>query len=258
MKKPMSQETFIERCKKVHEGKKYDYSETQFNTVNDFITIYCHEKDKDGNEHGYFTLRGYGHLYSGYGCKKCQYRKLSEERKKPFVDFLHEARKVHGDKYVYDESTYEGTHSKLSIVCPLHGEFHQEARMHLLGQGCPHCNASKLEKRINDLLSKESIEFESQKRFEWLGKQSLDFYLPNLNMAIECQGEQHYKPVDFNGKGTESAIVQFKRTTELDRKKKELLEEHNIRLIYFSNEKYDSDVITKEEELISIIKGEML
>lgn len=166
MKKPMSRETFIERCKKVHEGKEYDYSETKFNTVNDFITVYCHEKDKDGYEHGYFTLRGYGHLYSGYGCKKCQYQKFGEERKLPFKEFLSEAVKVHNDKYEYDESTYKGTHSKLRIICPLHGEFYQEARMHLLGQGCPHCNSSKLERRVENVLESNGIQYESQKRFD--------------------------------------------------------------------------------------------
>ena len=28
---------------------------------------------------------------------------------------------------------------------------------------------------------------------------SLDFYLPKYNMAIECQGEQHYKPIEYFG-----------------------------------------------------------
>ena len=31
-----------------------------------------------------------------------------------------------------------------------------------------------------------------KKRFDWLGRQSLDFYLPKYNLAIECQGSQHY------------------------------------------------------------------
>ena len=33
-----------------------------------------------------------------------------------------------------------------------------------------------------------------QKRFKkWLGGQSLDFYLPDYNIGIECQGIQHFK-----------------------------------------------------------------
>ena len=52
---------------------------------------------------------------------------------------------------------------------------------------------------MNFLLT-ENIVFEHRKHFEWLGQQHLDFYLPEFNIAIECQGEQHYEPVDFAGK----------------------------------------------------------
>ena len=37
-------------------------------------------------------------------------------------------------------------------------------------------------------LNKKHIIFEKQKRFNWLGRQSLDFYLPKYNIGIECQG----------------------------------------------------------------------
>ena len=29
-------------------------------------------------------------------------------------------------------------------------------------------------------------------RPKWLGKQSIDFFLPQYNIAIECQGKQHF------------------------------------------------------------------
>ena len=34
-------------------------------------------------------------------------------------------------------------------------------------------------------------------QFDWLSLQKLDFYLNNYNVAIECQGIQHYKLVSF-------------------------------------------------------------
>ena len=64
------------------------------------------------------------------------------------------------------------------------------------------------------------IEYEYQKRFIWLGKQSLDFYLPKYNIAIECQGEQHFKPVDFGGKGIKWATEQFQYNVKKDEQKK--------------------------------------
>ena len=46
--------------------------------------------------------------------------------------------------------------------------------------------------KIEEYLKSENIKFEKQKKFEWLGRQSLDFYLPEYNVAIECQGIQHF------------------------------------------------------------------
>lgn len=65
-----------------------------------------------------------------------------------------------------------------------------------------------------------------QYRPDWLGRQSLDLYIPSLRTAIEYQGIQHYRPVDFFG--GEEALAQRQ---DLDRIKKDLCMENDIRLI---------------------------
>lgn len=65
-----------------------------------------------------------------------------------------------------------------------------------------------------------------QYRPDWLGRQSLDLFIPSLQTAIEYQGIQHYRPVDFFG--GEEALLQRQ---ELDRQKRILCEENNVRLI---------------------------
>ena len=65
-----------------------------------------------------------------------------------------------------------------------------------------------------------------QYRPEWLGRQSLDLYIPSLRTAIEYQGIQHYLPVDFFG--GEEALTQRR---ELDLQKKQLCLENDVRLI---------------------------
>ena len=70
-----------------------------------------------------------------------------------------------------------------------------------------------------------------QYRPEWLGRQSLDLYIPSLSTAIEYQGIQHYLPVDFFG--GEEALSQRR---ELDLQKRKLCEENGIRLIEWSYE----------------------
>ncbi len=65
-----------------------------------------------------------------------------------------------------------------------------------------------------------------QYRPEWLGRQSLDIYIPSLRTAIEYQGIQHYLPIGFFG--GEEALSQRQ---ELDLLKKQLCEKNEVRLI---------------------------
>ena len=65
-----------------------------------------------------------------------------------------------------------------------------------------------------------------QYRPDWLGRQSLDLYIPSLRTAIEYQGIQHYLPVEFFG--GEEALSQRR---DLDRVKKELCAVNSVRLI---------------------------
>lgn len=51
----------------------------------------------------------------------------------------------HNNKYRYIEGTFENSHTKTLIVCPLHGEFLQVPRKHVhQGQGCPKCGKVSL------------------------------------------------------------------------------------------------------------------
>lgn len=82
-----------------------------------------------------------------------------------------------------------------------------------------------------------SVVFEDtqyQYRAKWLGLQSLDIYIPSLNIGIEYQGQQHYKPVDYFG-GKEKLNEQKER----DLTKKKLCVKNGIKLLEW---KYDTDV----------------
>ena len=65
-----------------------------------------------------------------------------------------------------------------------------------------------------------------QYRPQWLGRQSLDLYIPSIRTAIEYQGIQHYQPIHFFG--GEEALSQRQA---LDQRKSELCLENNVRLI---------------------------
>lgn len=73
----------------------------------------------------------------------------------------------------------------------------------------------------------------------WLQNLELDIWIPHLGIAIEYQGEQHYKPVGHWG--GESA---FQRQVERDRLKRKLCKKHGVRLIEIKyNQALDVDAL---------------
>ena len=167
--------------------------------------------------------------------------------KKSAKEFEEKARSVHGDKYDYSKVEYIGYAERVCIICPEHGKFFQAPSLHLIGCGCPKCNSSKLEESVRNFLKDKRILFEEQKKFKWLGKQRLDFYLPEYNIAIECQGGQHFKSIEFFG-----GDIAFKKIIERDKKKNKLCKKNNIRVLYYSREDYPG-MITNLDELNSLI-----
>ena len=61
--------------------------------------------------------------------------------------------------------------------------------------------------------------------------------MPDYGIAIECQGEQHFLPIDFAGKGKEWAKYQLLENKKRDELKKELCEKNGIKLIYYTSKK---------------------
>lgn len=60
-------------------------------------------------------------------------RKLTTE------EFIAKAKLVRGEKYDYSKVNYNGNHSQIIIICPIHGEFVQLSYSHLAGHGCRKC-----------------------------------------------------------------------------------------------------------------------
>lgn len=237
-------EEFIKKANEIHQNK-YDYSQTSYINTDSKVCVICHQKDEFGEEHGVFYVTPHSHIgLMKSGCPKCSQKYGSQER------FIKLANKTFNNFYDYSLVKYKNALTKVQIRCPIHGSFEITPNDHLMGRGCPHCQESKLENIIRTLLMDNQIHFVFQQKFEWLGKLSLDFYLPEYNVAIECQGEQHFKPIEFFG-GQEK----FAKTIKNDKMKKQLCEKHNVKLLYFSNLniEFPYDVITEQKQLISQI-----
>ena len=63
---------------------------------------------------------------------------------------------------------------------------------------------------------------------EWLGRMRIDIYLPELKLAIEHQGEQHYRPIAVFG-GEEA----HRRVVERDELKRRLCDENGVDVVDF-------------------------
>lgn len=55
------------------------------------------------------------------------------------IEFISDSRLIHGDFYDYSKVEYNGATGKVTIVCPIHGEFTQRPSSHRNGAGCKKC-----------------------------------------------------------------------------------------------------------------------
>lgn len=92
-------------------------------------------------------------------------------------------------------------------------------------KGCITPESFQGEARIKNFLEK-NVEFVYQKRFyhEDLSYQIFDFFLPNLNLAIEYNGEQHYIENNFFA----ASLAEQKRS---DKRKELYCKKNNIELL---------------------------
>ena len=240
----LTQDDVIKRFREVH-GDKYDYSKVVFKKVHEKVTIIC-------PIHGEFEQTPSKHYSKKEGCPKCGKLSMAEKLNKDSEWFIQEAKKVHGDKYDYSQVVYRKAQGKVKIICPQHGVFYQRANGHLQGHGCALCNISRLEEKVRALLDEGGIEYIRQcgrETLPWIGRQTLDFYIPTLNVAIECQGAQHFEEVEhFGGKR------EFEKILERDKRKKMLCEKNGVKLVYFGKSSVDKEgIITDEMELLNEI-----
>lgn len=229
--------------KKTDEDVKKELKE--IHPTMDFSNTLYSERDENGNikftcpKHGIKSMR-YWNLINGECCDECARENSGLKLRLTNSEIIKRAKKHYGEN-TYDYSKLDTFNrsdgDKIVITCKKHGDFLTRIGNFSQGKsGCPICRGSRLELNIKNTLDKNNVKYEPQKTFDWLKYKSnlfLDFYLPDYNIAIECQGEQHFYPSDFFG-GDEG----FKEIVMRDKIKKQLCEEHGIKLIYYLDKKH--------------------
>ena len=211
------------------------------NTLNPFkisknnardIWILCQEKDYHNDYGGYKTIPS--KFYNGNRCSYCSNHKVHP--KDSFGSLYPEKAKYWSKtnkKSHYEVAPY--SNKKYKFICEKCGEEFERSLLNLnkvdTGVVCKECNSSQLEIKTKDILEKYNINYNIQVEYNGLiglkgGNLSYDFYLPDYNLLIECQGIQHEKWQE--GWQTKE---KFERQLEHDRRKKEYAKEHNINLL---------------------------
>jgi hypothetical protein len=72
------------------------------------------------------------------------------------ANFLTRARLVHGDRFHYENVTYLNKRTKITIICPIHGDFAQTPADHLRGYGCGKC-ANKHQTTVDFIVKAERL-----------------------------------------------------------------------------------------------------
>ncbi len=180
------------------------------------------------------------HILEGHGCWKCMRTNLIDNQRITIEEFISRSKEINGN-HKYDYSLIdkiENQKHKITLICNVHGKFNQSVSDHLYNKsGCPKCRESKGEKQIRIYLENNNIAYEIRKKFKGCCYKKplyFDFYLPNHNMCIEYDGEQHFTGMrrinkkTFTPEETETQLKIYKIRDEI---KNEYCISNNIRLL---------------------------
>ena len=206
--------------------------------------------------HGAYEMR-INNLINGRGCPECNIDRfvsdmrlnISEVRKR-----LNEMGAIclNIEDYINLET------ENLRFICEFCGDSYITSLikfMRYAKHNCPNCSkkfGSSGELKIHNYLFQNEINYEKEKCFEkCVGERKLpfDFYLPEYNMCIEYQGQQHYHPVEvFKGESG------FKLRQKYDKIKKDFCINNGIKLIEIPYWEYENIEKILNNELLILHK----
>jgi hypothetical protein len=159
-------ENFVKKAILVH-GNKYNYDKVDYKTTHTKVIITC-------RIHGNFEQTPSGHL-SGHTCKKC-----ARNGMKTLEQFIGDAIKVHKNIYNYSKVDYKGGHTKITIICKIHGEFKQTPSDHLRESGCKKCISTRKTKEqfINDAIALHGNKYDYN---------NVDYETTHVKVTITCK-----------------------------------------------------------------------
>lgn len=216
--KPKTNEKFLEEYNKKFPNSNIIFL-SKYNGVKEKIQCKC-------KLHNYVWETTPDSLLQGHGCLKCggSIPKTTNEFKKEFYGkFPNSNIEIIGE--------YKKESFPILCKCKACGNEWNTTTPHRLlnGNGCPKCANSKGNNLIEEILKNNGVQFEKEMKFENCKLKDylrFDFYIPNKEVAIEYDGEQHFKATGLYG-GNEG----FKTRIECDNIKNLYCKNNNISLL---------------------------
>lgn len=217
-----TKEQFFIKMKIKHPN--YDFSKFVYKKTNVNGTYICPEHgEREANPR---------HLLDGGGCSACAGKCPIYAKKRFFIEMKTTHPTLDFSKFIHKNVKTKGT-----FICPVHGPKKAMPDNLLTGSGCDQCNQMPRvqQQKIYDALKNEFpfLTFDWEKRFSFMEKMEFDIscVIDNKLIAIEYDGEQHFRPVNFGGRSNKRASIAFNTIKKLDRKKNRLATHHNVELI---------------------------
>jgi len=223
--------TFIKKCKSTNEYKRNIFNVHKNNIIvlgeytksYNKIKVKCNTCNTEWNTEATSLLKG-------YGCPKCGHEKNRNTTVKDIIWLKDKITETHGSKVEIIDGIYNNLNSVFKLKCNICEHIWEATGKSLKTRGCPCCNISKGEIKIKKYLDILNINYKQQYNITTKtpkgGTTSFDFYLEEINTAIEYDGRQHFEPIKYWG-----GLKKFNDQQETDKFKNEYCINNNIKLI---------------------------
>lgn len=186
MSRKLTTDEFIRKAKVIHDNK-YNYDNVEYTNSKNKVLIKC-------DIHGLFKQRPNDHL-NGNGCPLCNTKHKSNTE-----EYIKKASFVHNGYFDYSKTVYTNANSKITVTCPIHGDFEVKANNHLSGQNCMKCKNSGIIHKITKLPKNKN----RTKRLT----------IHEIEERIDQLSNGKYSIVDLNYQNNQSKIKLFCNETD--------------------------------------------
>lgn len=109
-------------------------------------------------------------------------------------------------------------------------------------------SASNLHKKVGNILRSHPLTKNFKLYQEWPvpnSKYKLDWFLPDLKIAIEVAGQQHERPVAYDG-NKDQAKINFVKQVNRDEDKHELIKQAGWKLVELWYDQLDENTVVQK------------